>query len=198
MYFFRTFKKSTAPYKVHNMVLRYIKYGGRSPKFNVHWDLNTRALLVSKDKRHLFDTPALHISIITLRLLACLGEGAGECGELWGGGVLEPLLPPLEDDHPEAEDHRIGSGTDDDRFAEPAPLRSIPGLKHRRKNKIKKCFATGRQTGKYTVAVIVLLLLKVYCKKRLAVFPSPTGMSLTNLSLAGINFIIPGHGELGQ
>jgi hypothetical protein len=26
MYFFRTFKKSTAPYKVHNMGLRYIKY----------------------------------------------------------------------------------------------------------------------------------------------------------------------------
>jgi hypothetical protein len=25
MYFFRTFKKSTAPYKVHNMGLRYIK-----------------------------------------------------------------------------------------------------------------------------------------------------------------------------
>jgi hypothetical protein len=25
MYFFRTFKKSTALYKVHNMVLRYIK-----------------------------------------------------------------------------------------------------------------------------------------------------------------------------
>jgi hypothetical protein len=26
MYFFRTFKKSKAPYKVHNMGLRYIKY----------------------------------------------------------------------------------------------------------------------------------------------------------------------------
>jgi hypothetical protein len=26
MYFFRTFKKSTVPYKVHNMGLRYIKY----------------------------------------------------------------------------------------------------------------------------------------------------------------------------
>jgi hypothetical protein len=25
MYFFRTFKKSTSPYKVHNMGLRYIK-----------------------------------------------------------------------------------------------------------------------------------------------------------------------------
>ena len=25
MYFFRTFKKSTTPYKVHNMGLRYIK-----------------------------------------------------------------------------------------------------------------------------------------------------------------------------
>jgi hypothetical protein len=28
MYFFTTFKKSTAPYKVHNMGLRYIKYIG--------------------------------------------------------------------------------------------------------------------------------------------------------------------------
>jgi hypothetical protein len=61
--------------------------------------------------------------------LACLGEGAGECGELWGGGVLEALLPPLEYDHPEAEDHRVGSGADDDRFAESAPLRSVPRLK---------------------------------------------------------------------
>ncbi len=34
MYFFRTFKKSTAPYKVHNIGLRYInviKGGGRAP-----------------------------------------------------------------------------------------------------------------------------------------------------------------------
>ncbi len=35
-------------------------------------------------------------------------------------------------------------------------------------------------------------------KKRLAIFPSPAGMSLTTLSLGGNNFIIPGQGEFGQ
>ncbi len=35
----------------------------------------------------------------------------------------------------------------------------------------------------------------VHCKKRLAVFPSPAGMSLTKLSLAGNNLIIPGQTE---
>jgi len=33
----------------------------------------------------------------------------------------------------------------------------------------------------------------LHCKKRLAVFPSPAGMSLTKLSLAGNNLIIPGQ-----
>jgi hypothetical protein len=37
-----------------------------------------------------------------------------------------------------------------------------------------------------------------HCKKRWAVFPSPGGMSLTKLSLAGENLIIPAHGEFGQ
>jgi hypothetical protein len=32
----------------------------------------------------------------------------------------------------------------------------------------------------------------IHCKKRLSCFPSPAGMSLTKLSLAGNNFIIPG------
>jgi hypothetical protein len=52
----------------------------------------------------------------------------------------------------------------------------------------------------------VLFFTKVHCKKRLAIFPSPIGMSqtklsltgnnlLTKLSLAGNNFIIPGQGE---
>ncbi len=34
-------------------------------------------------------------------------------------------------------------------------------------------------------------------KKRLANFPFPAGMSLTKLSLAGNNSIIPGQGEFG-
>ncbi len=31
----------------------------------------------------------------------------------------------------------------------------------------------------------------LHCKKKLAVFPSPAGISLTKLYLAGINLIIP-------
>ncbi len=37
----------------------------------------------------------------------------------------------------------------------------------------------------------------LHCKKRLAVFPSPAGMSLTKLSLARNNRIIPLQGEFG-
>ncbi len=37
----------------------------------------------------------------------------------------------------------------------------------------------------------------VHCKKRLPIFPSPAGMSLTKLSLAGNISIIPRRGELG-
>jgi hypothetical protein len=31
----------------------------------------------------------------------------------------------------------------------------------------------------------------LHCKKKLSVFPSPAGMSLTKLTVAGINLIIP-------
>jgi hypothetical protein len=34
-------------------------------------------------------------------------------------------------------------------------------------------------------------------KKKLAIFPSPAGMSLTKISLAGNNLIIPGQEEFG-
>jgi hypothetical protein len=37
----------------------------------------------------------------------------------------------------------------------------------------------------------------VHCKKRLAIFPSPVGMSLTKFSLAGKTLIIPGQEEFG-
>jgi hypothetical protein len=39
------------------------------------------------------------------------------------------------------------------------------------------------------ISVLVKLALSVYlhCKKRVAIFPSPAGMSLTKLSLAGNN-----------
>jgi hypothetical protein len=36
----------------------------------------------------------------------------------------------------------------------------------------------------------------VHCKKRLAIFPSPAGMSLIKLSLVGNYFIIPGQESL--
>jgi hypothetical protein len=35
----------------------------------------------------------------------------------------------------------------------------------------------------------------LHCNKRLAIFPSPAGMSLTKLALAGYNLIIPDQGE---
>ncbi len=41
-------------------------------------------------------------------------------------------------------------------------------------------------------------IFKLHCKKLLAIFPSPAGMSLTKLSLAGNNLIIPGQGEFGK
>jgi hypothetical protein len=39
---------------------------------------------------------------------------------------------------------------------------------------------------------------KIHCKKMLAISPSPAGLSLTKLSLAGKNLIIPGQGEFGK
>jgi hypothetical protein len=38
----------------------------------------------------------------------------------------------------------------------------------------------------------------LHCKKRLTIFPSPAGMSLTKPSLGGNNEIIPVQGEFGQ
>jgi hypothetical protein len=38
----------------------------------------------------------------------------------------------------------------------------------------------------------------IHCKKRLPIFPSPAGMSLTKLYLGGKNLIIPRQGEFGQ
>jgi hypothetical protein len=37
----------------------------------------------------------------------------------------------------------------------------------------------------------------LHCNKRLAIFPSPAGISLTKLSLAENNLIIPDQGEFG-
>jgi hypothetical protein len=38
----------------------------------------------------------------------------------------------------------------------------------------------------------------VHCKKRLSIFPSPAGMSLTKRSVAGKSLIIPAQGEFGK
>jgi hypothetical protein len=45
---------------------------------------------------------------------------------------------------------------------------------------------------------ILVAFTPVHCKKSLSIFPSPAGMSLTKLSLAGKNSIILGQGEFGQ
>jgi hypothetical protein len=37
----------------------------------------------------------------------------------------------------------------------------------------------------------------IHCKKRLAIFPSPAGMSQTKLSLAWNNKVFPGQGDFG-
>jgi hypothetical protein len=42
------------------------------------------------------------------------------------------------------------------------------------------------------------LVLLMHCKKRFAIFPSPAGMLLTELSLDRKNLIIPAQGEFGQ
>ncbi len=41
------------------------------------------------------------------------------------------------------------------------------------------------------------LLLELHCKKKLSIFPSPAGKSLTKLSLDGNNLIISVQGDLG-
>jgi hypothetical protein len=43
-----------------------------------------------------------------------------------------------------------------------------------------------------------MLCGQLHCKKELAIFPSPAGMSLTKLSLGGKNLIIPAQEEFGQ
>jgi hypothetical protein len=40
------------------------------------------------------------------------------------------------------------------------------------------------------------MIILYYSVKKLSIFPSPAGMALTKLSLAGNNSIIPGHKSL--
>ncbi len=48
---------------------------------------------------------------------------------------------------------------------------------------------------RFRIISLLMLLLQIHCKKGLAVFPSPAGMSLTKLSLGGknLNFSRPGR-----
>ncbi len=54
------------------------------------------------------------------------------------------------------------------------------------------CYQPGQATWRARPNVYV------HCKKRSGVFPSPVGLSLTKLSLAGKNLIIPGQGVFGK
>ncbi len=47
------------------------------------------------------------------------------------------------------------------------------------------------------MCILVSYVECAHCKKRLEIFLSPAGMSLTKLSLAGNNLINPGQGEFG-
>jgi hypothetical protein len=57
-----------------------------------------------------------------------------------------------------------------------------------------------KNTGSQSEAALDWSMIKyaiVHCKKMLSVFPSPTGMSLTKLSLPGNNLISPAQEEFG-
>ncbi len=60
----------------------------------------------------------------------------------------------------------------------------------------KSCFSR-TMCSAYLNCFLLDSIVCQHCKKRLAIFPSPAGMSLTKLSPAGNNLIIPGRGEFG-
>jgi hypothetical protein len=51
--------------------------------------------------------------------------------------------------------------------------------------------------GPLTLTFQILRMHNLLYKKRLSFFPSPAGIELTNLSLAGNNLKIPAQGEFG-
>jgi hypothetical protein len=56
--------------------------------------------------------------------------------------------------------------------------------------------------GGFFSAIKIVLIFNnfaslIHSKKRVTIFPSPAGMSLTKLSLAGNSLIIPVQGEFG-
>jgi hypothetical protein len=67
------------------------------------------------------------------------------------------------------------------------------------KNKTGICFVfpDGSKFSHFQL-LLACVQLPLHCKKRLAVFPSPAGMSLTKLSLAGNNDVPAGDGKIGK
>jgi hypothetical protein len=56
----------------------------------------------------------------------------------------------------------------------------------------------GEASNRVQASPIKIKTTQLHCKKRLAIFPSPAGMSLTKLSLAGNILIILGQGGFGK
>jgi hypothetical protein len=84
MNFFRTFKKSTAPYKVHNMGLRYIK---------VIYVIHINVILFNLSEKHA-DSQRLEELIVVLRLnlhiLSCTNNTANN-SYLWTYDFYGPV-----------------------------------------------------------------------------------------------------------
>ncbi len=66
-------------------------------------------------------------------------------------------------------------------FSESAPKQTATGVHF-------QLYFPGQELGHTSVSISC----NIHCKKKLAIFPSPAGMSLTKLSLARNNLIIPG------
>jgi hypothetical protein len=63
---------------------------------------------------------------------------------------------------------------------------------------LKGCGNPGTETENKTINIGKCRHRTLHCKKRLAILPSPAGMSFTKLSLAWNNLISPDQGEFGK
>jgi hypothetical protein len=79
---------------------------------------------------------------------------------------------------------------------------SLNTRRRQRKAVAKSRWSTGGGGGRLSSSKglnrVLYVVTLVHCKKRLATFPSPAGMSLTKLSLRGNNLIFPTQGEFGK
>ncbi len=82
-----------------------------------------------------------------------------------------------------------------------SPESAISTYKESRKNQrnrqLYSCITRMKKKNS-TSFVVVWFGSTPHCKKSLAIFPTPGGMSLTKLSMAWKIFMIPGRGELGK